>query len=165
MKRLSEDMKWTVVETYDLGGGNRTSAYLPMAEHDRVMAVIQIGATWDTNDGLTTAKLVQATDAAGSGSKDLTTSGAGTGYNYNASNKVGVGGAGFVVLEARSTDLDHANGFTHVAVYYASTDNTGVDNVSGFMVVGEAQHSAKQLAGAALANVRAYVTPASAGGF
>lgn len=140
----------------DIGGTNAQTAWVSMAEWERVYAYVQIGATWNATDDLDECRLQQATDSSGTGAKDLTTDA--SGGNYDTDNPVDAAG-NFVVLEAKNEDLDVANGFTHVRLYVAEGGNTGVDYVGGFLMVHGARNKRKQLQGAASTGEQVYVTP------
>lgn len=168
MERLSESALVTITETASIRNTNKRTAWVSMAEFDRVALYAFLGATWNAADGVTTLQLAQATDAAGTGAKDLTTFGSGSGYNYDTAKKLignGTLGHDFGVVEARSEDMDKENGFAFVSGYVASTDNTGADNITLVLVRHRAQHGKPQLQGAAASGDVAYVNTRSAGGF
>lgn len=81
--------------------------YVPMKDVDAILAVLETGAlgTAATVD----AKLVQATAAAGTGSKDIT--GKAITQLVKASNDNNQ-----VMLNCRADELDTENGFTHIAL-------------------------------------------------
>lgn len=83
------------------------STYVPMKDVDALLAVLETGVlgTSATVD----AKLVQATDASGTSSKDIT--GKAITQLVKASNDNDQ-----VMLNCRSDELDVNNGFTHVAL-------------------------------------------------
>lgn len=152
---LSHDAAVSLMETADIGGTNASTAWVPMAEFERIFAYVEIG-TWNATDDLDTCKLEQATDASGTGAKDLTTSGAG--LNYDTGNPVDADGD-FVILEARAEDLDVDGGFTHVRLYVAETGNTGTDNVTGFLIRYGARFKHAERNGAAATGSKVYVSP------
>lgn len=151
----SHDMAFTLIETADIGGANAASAWLDMAEFERIIAYVEIG-TWNATDDLDECRFQQATDAAGTGAKDLTTDA--SGGNYDTDNPVDADGD-FVVLEAKKEDLDVAGGFRYVRLYLAEGGNTGVDNVTACIVRHGANNKRKQIQGAAVTGSRVYVTP------
>ena len=145
---------------------NVQTAWIDMAEYDRVYAFVQCDhATWNGSDGLTTLKFQQCTAkasayAAGTGTKDLTTSGAG--LNYNTTNDTLTASDSIAIVECRAEDMDVSNGFRYVRLYAASTGNTGADNLFGFAIAYNAVHRRKQLQGAYAAATQVYVTPQGA---
>jgi hypothetical protein len=152
---MSKDVAVTLLETADIGGTNASTAWLPMTEFEQVFAYVEIG-TWNATDDLDECRLEQATDSAGTGAKDLTTDA--SGGNYDTDNPVDADGD-FVILEAKSEDFDVANGFTHVRLYVAEGGNTGVDNVTGFLLRYGTYNERKQLNGAAVTGSKVYVHP------
>lgn len=152
---LSHDAAVTLLETADIGGTNASTAWVSMEEYTRVFAYVEIG-TWNATDDLDECRLEQATDASGTGAKDLTTDAAAG--DYDTSNPVDADGD-FVILEARAEDLDVAGGFTHVRLYVAEGGNTGVDNVTGFLIRHGRQIKKRQVQGAAATGSKVYVTP------
>lgn len=160
MNMMSEDVKAVILETADIGGTNtgatgNWATYQSMENFDRIYAKVEVG-TWDATDDLDTCKLQQAQDAAGTGVKDLTTSA--SGGNYDTDAPVDADG-NTVVLEARAEDLDTDGGFFYVRLYCAEVSNTGVDNISGVLVLYKARYSRKQLEGAASSGAVVYVRP------
>lgn len=154
---LSNDVAVDFLETADIGGTNASTAWVSMADFDRVYAKVILG-TWNASDDLDECRLEQATDDNGAGAKDLTTDAAGG--NYNTSAPVDADG-NTVVLEAKAEDLDVANGFTYVRLYVAEGGNTGTDNVTGVLIRHGARYKRNQLEAAAVAGEVVYVTPQS----
>lgn len=153
--QLSHDAAVTLVETTDIGGTNVASAWLPMAEFERVFAYVEIG-TWDASDDLDECRFQQATDVNGTGAKDLTTDA--SGGDYDTDNPVDADG-NFVILEAKQEDMDVTNGFTHVRLYLAEGGNTGVDNVTAVVVRYGARNKTAEKNGAAVTGEKVYVRP------
>lgn len=86
-----------------------TSDYVSMADFEAIMAVVMAGAL-GTN-ATVDAKLVQATDAAGTGSKDI------SGKSITQITQAGTDQSDTqAVINCRAEELDTDNGFTHVAV-------------------------------------------------
>lgn len=152
---LSEDCKVTLLETADIGGTNAATAWVPMAGFDRVFGYVEIG-TWNATDDLDECRLEQATDVGGTGAKDLTSDA--SGGNYDTDNPVDADGD-FVIFEARAEDLDVPNGFNHVRLYVAEGGNTGVDNVTAFLIRYGSQVKKAELNGAAVIGSKVYVRP------
>jgi len=92
-----------------------SAVFLSMADYDRVMAIAEIETMTDTK--ILTVQLRQATDAAGSGAKDLGTAG-----TFTAATAVAL--MGHAVAEANSNEMDTANSFTFVGVR-VTTDEGG----------------------------------------
>ena len=157
MARLSEDVAITLIETTDIGGTNVATAWLDMADFDRIFAYVELG-TWDATDDLDGCQFQQAQDSGGTGAKDLTSDE--SGGNYDTDNPVDADG-NTVILEARASDLDDANGFTHIRLLLSEAGNTGVDNVTAFVMRHSARHAEKQKNGAASTGAVVYVTPNS----
>jgi hypothetical protein len=91
---LSQDYTRSVAPGTGVQNGNPTAADMPLnvrngtittewmdcRDYEMIHAFIKLAhTTW--NDTITTLKLQQAKDTAGTGVKDLTTSGAGSNYN------------------------------------------------------------------------------------
>jgi hypothetical protein len=115
----------------DIGGTNTAGSddalhWTSMVGFSRVLVAVELG-TWNATDDLDTAKIQQASDSAGTGIKDLTSSSS-TG-NYDTDNPLDADGDK-LFFNVRAEDLDAANGFTHIRFYGAETGNTGVDNIS-----------------------------------
>lgn len=153
----SHDMAFTLVETADIGGTNATSAWVSMANYQRVIGYVEIG-TWNATDDLDECRLEQAKDSSGTDAKDLTTDA--SGGNYDTANPVDADG-NFVILEALADHLDTDNGFTHVRLYLAEGGNTGTDNVTAILIRYGARDKKKQQNGAAVTGEKVYVNPGS----
>lgn len=153
---MGDDAAVTLIETADIGGTNASSSWVSMADFERIFAYVEIG-TWNATDDLDECRLEQATDSSGTGAKDLTTDA--SGGNYDTDNPVDADGD-FVILQAKASDMDVAGGFTHVRLYVAEGGNTGVDNVSGFLVRYGARHKHAEQNGAATTGSKVYVDPA-----
>lgn len=111
-----------VLNPADLGVAAASTPWLNMAQHNRIVALILGGAITGTLD----AKLEQATDAAGTGAKDITgkalTQFAATDDNKQAA------------INLRQDQLDMANGFDHVRLTLTPTG--GTTNLAGAVVLG-----------------------------
>ena len=153
--QLGDDAAVTLLETTDIGGTNAATGWVSMAEFERAFGYVEIG-TWNATDDLDECRLQQATDADGTGAKDLTTDA--SAGNYDTDNPVDADGD-FVILQAKASDLDSAGGFTHVRLYVAEGGNTGVDNVTAFLVRYGARSKHAQKNGAAVTGSKVYVTP------
>lgn len=155
MMELSHDCAVSLLETADIGGTNAATGWVSMADYKRIFAYVEIG-TWDAGDDLDECRLEQATSAAGAGAKDLTTDA--SGGNYDTANPVDADGD-FVILEARAEDLDVDGGFSFVRLYVAEGGNTGVDNVTGFLLRYGARSKHAEKNGAAVTGSKVYVRP------
>jgi polyphosphate kinase 2 (PPK2 family) len=125
--KLSElvQVKQAVVPQDIVGG--KTSAYYSMAGIGRVLAVLTTDTIAQTKKA--TIQLMQAKDAAGTGAKVL----------GSAVEKVVADAAGenvFLTAEAKASDLDLANGYTHVAVQ-VSSDNAMAVNGAAVLIFGD----------------------------
>lgn len=96
-----------VIDPDATGASTVVSDYMSMAEFESAMAIIMTGTlgTSATVD----AKLVQATDSSGTGSKDIT--GKAITQLVKASNDDDQ-----AIINCRAEELDIANDFTHVAI-------------------------------------------------
>jgi len=164
MLSMSHDAKVVLLPDADIGGTNTATVdatyWAPAYDvrpYQDIYAKIRLG-TWNAADDLDTCKLQQCTAADGSDAKDLTTSG--SGYNYDTDYPVDAV-TNTVVLEARAEDMDIAGGYYYVRLYAAETGNTGVDNVSGVIILYNAKEKGKEKEGAASSGVTVYVTPNS----
>lgn len=92
--------KFTLIQTTSAAATD-TTAYLSMHDNRQLMYVINADVVGTSVD----AKIVQATDSGGTGSKDVNASLAITQLT----------GTGTAVLIVYDSDLDIDNGFTHVA--------------------------------------------------
>ena len=155
--QLGNDAAFTVIETADIGGTSANSGYLDMSGFERALAYVEIG-TWDSGDDLDECRFQQASDASGTGVKDLTTDA--SGGNYDTDNPVDADGD-WVVLEIKASDMDVANGFNHIRLYLGEGGNTGVDNVTAFVIRYGARDKYAQRNGAAVTGSNVYVTPQS----
>ncbi|MGD9644056.1 MAG: hypothetical protein AB7V08_15160 [Elusimicrobiales bacterium] len=106
--------------------GGKTSAYYSMTGIGRVMAVLTTALIAAGKKA--TIQLMQAKDAAGTGAKPL---GA-------AVEKVAGGTGEEIVLqvEAKASDFDLANGYSHVAVQ-VSSDNATAVNGAAVLIFGD----------------------------
>ena len=153
---LSEHASVSLIETADIGGTNASSSYVSMKNCARAFAYVEIG-TWDSGDDLDECRFQQATDSSGTSVKDLTTDA--SGGDYDTDNPVDADG-NFVIIEIRAEDLDTDNGFDHIRLYVAEGGNTGVDNVTGFVIRYGYAYPQKELQGAASTGAQVYVRQA-----
>lgn len=85
-----------------------TGAWVSMAEFTEAAAIIIVGAMGVSST--LDAKLQQATDATGSGAKDI------TGKAITQLTEAGADGDEIVTIPLRAGEIDIANAFTHVRV-------------------------------------------------
>lgn len=83
------------------------TSYVPVANHHHLMALLQTGVMGSS--GTIDAKIVQATDSSGTSSKDVT--GKAITQIVKAS-----GDGKQAIINVRSSDLDVAGGFNHIAL-------------------------------------------------
>ena len=152
---LSEHCKWTIIETADIGGTSANSGWLSMKGFARAMAGIELG-TWNASDDLDECRFQQATASSGTSAKDLTTDA--SGGDYDTANPVDSDG-NQVQIEIRAEDLDTDNGFDYIRLYLAEGGNSGVDNVTAFVIRYEHAYQQKELQGAASTGAQVYVRP------
>lgn len=142
---------------------NVQSAWIDTRDFEAFYAYVQCDhATWNSADAVTTLKFQQASAnasayAAGTGTKDVTTSGAG--LNYNTTNDQLTASDSFAILDCRAEDLDQNGGFRYLRLYAASTGNTAADNLFGFVIAFRNAHKHRQLQGAYAAATQVYVRP------
>ena len=153
--QMSHDVAVTLLETTDIGGTNASTGWLSMEEFERVFAYVEIG-TWNAGDDLDECRLEQGQGSGGTNAKDLTTDA--SGGNYDTDNPVDADG-NWVILEAKAEDLDVTNGFDHIRLYVAEGGNSGVDNVTGFVIRYGAKYKTKEKNGAAATGATVYVRP------
>lgn len=142
---------------------NVQTAWIDTRDFEAFYAYVQCDhATWNSSDGLTTLKFQQASAnsgsySAGTGTKDVTTSGAG--LNYNTTNDTLTASDSVAIIDCRAEDMDQNGGFRYLRLYAASTGNTGADNLFGFVIAFRCAHKHKQLQGAYAAATQVYVNP------
>ena len=155
--RLSEHATFDLLETSDIGGTNaqNSGGWLSMKNYSRVMAYVELG-TWNSSDDLDECRLQQATDSSGTSAKDFTTDA--SGGDYDTDSPVDADGD-FVIIEARSEDLDVDNGFDYIRLYVAEGGNSGTDNITGVVVRYGYAYPKKELQGAASSGSKVYVNP------
>lgn len=141
-----------VLETSDIRGANAQAGAVDMRKWNRVFAYVEVG-TWDATDDLDECRLEQGD---GTNWKDLTTDA--SAGDYDTANPVDADGD-WVILEATDEDLDVANGFYLVRLYVAEGGNTGVDNVTGFIMGCGAKTKSSQKNGTAVTGSKVYVKP------
>ena len=120
---------------HDLNSSAFTSPWLDMRDFDRIMAHIQIGATY-TDSTLTTVKFQQSQSSSGTNPIDLTTSG--TGLDYDPATFTPTVSVGNIYIETRQDQQEMTvpgyppgNGYRYVALYVAQTGPGGSDIVYG----------------------------------
>lgn len=106
--------------------GGKTSSYHSMAGIGRVLAVLTTATIAETKKA--TIQLMQAKDASGTGAKVL-----GVAVEKIAGTD---GEAIFLTAEAKASDLDLVNGYTHIAVQ-VSSDNATAVNGAAVLVFGD----------------------------
>ena len=140
---LTQTSKIIILETADIGGTNtgatgNWAAYHNVSHYDHITAIVEVG-TWNATDDLDTCKLQQYD---GTTTKDLTTSA--SGGDYDTDTPVDADGDQ-VIFEVPVTKLDAANGFNQIRLYCAEAGNTGVDNVTGVIILSKARDKKKEL--------------------
>ena len=113
MEKLSDNLFAGIgLETTDIIGASATSLYLDMGTFDDATFLVVLGAAWDAGETLDLCKLVQATDAGGTGSNDIV----GKAIVANDPSTAGE----VYALEVKAEDLDLAGGFNFVACKVAN---------------------------------------------
>lgn len=101
---------------------NATTAYTDTIDHERWTFLILVGTTDRTSS---TIKVVQATDASGTGAKDVTGAALTTGAVTANANKI-------FTIEVERSRLDIANGYSYLAL---SINNSGGTATNGAVVL------------------------------
>ena len=170
--RLSQDAVWypfaylatvlTAFDAIDIGGTNATTAWIDTRDYEAFYGIIYLSHTnWNSSDSVTTLKFQQASagtgGVAGTGTKDVTTSGAG--LNYNTTTDTLAAADSEAIIEIRAEDMDQNNAFRFLRLYAAATGNTGPDLIGGGVLVYRSAHKRKYKQGAPAAATMVYVTP------
>jgi len=99
-----------------------TSDWMSMADFENAMAIVMVGTLGSS--ATVDAKLLQATDASGTGSKDI------TGKAITQLTEAGTDSDKQAIINCRSEELDLANDFDHIALWIdvnvASSDGAGI---------------------------------------
>ncbi|NCW79167.1 MAG: hypothetical protein EBV64_14690 [Oxalobacteraceae bacterium] len=96
----------TSIDPSNQAAGSSTSSWVALANHHNLLAVIQTGAM--ANGSTVDAKLQQATDATGTGAKDI------TGKAITQLAQAANGASRQALINLRPDEVDANNGFTHV---------------------------------------------------
>ncbi len=130
----------------DIGGTSDTTKYVDVKEFAAVSFLVFLGNTfegtvtnWNAADALDGFVLVQASDAAGTGSKAITGA-------TNPQTAVGTAGDQHA-LSLFCESLDIAGGFTFVAATLTEDDNTGVDIINVLAIRHAARYKHDALGG------------------
>lgn len=97
-----------VIDPDAYGTGAQTSDYMDMGQFNGAMAIISAGDL--VTNATLDAKLVQAQDSAGTGSKDI------SGAAITQLTQAGTDSNKQAIITVDANALDMANGFTHVAL-------------------------------------------------
>ncbi len=131
MYELSEIIKFkeAIAAASDAGNpAEESPVYYPIVAYDRVIGIVNCGII--TAGQSIEVQLRQATDAAGTASKDL-----GTSATFTAAGAVVTGVA---VCDARAEEMDTAGGFLFVGIELTATE---ADKVAGAIIgFGMAKH-------------------------
>ena len=111
-----------VVDPDANAAGAITTAYADMSKFNQLMAIIQTGAMVAAST--VDAKIVQATDAAGTGSKDV------TGKAITQLTQAGTDDDKQAIINVRAEELDIDNGFSFAALTFtvavAASDSSAI---------------------------------------
>ncbi len=140
---------------YDVGATVAHTAWVQMRDFDRVFAFVVIGTTFNASDELDTCNLQQATSSSGAGAKDLTTSPGDASCPRLAGD--------IAIIEARGEDLDVNAGYKYVRLTVGASDNTGTDEVCGYMTVHAGENAKQHQQGAPSVNLL-YIDPSTPAG-
>jgi hypothetical protein len=155
--RLSSHAVFDIVSpsATDVGGTTASTAYRSMASFSRVDCYIEVG-TFNGSDDLDHARIEAAQDTSGTGVGELTSDA--SGGNYDTDNPVDADGD-FVIISARSEDLDVEGGDVAVRTTVGEDGNSGVDDVMAVQVTYGSAYPKKELQGAASTGSKVYVDP------
>ena len=155
--RLSEHAAFDIQSpsATDIGGTNAPTGWRDFKNFSRVCSYVELG-TWNSSDDLDECRLEAAQDTSGTGSGELTSDA--SGGNYDTDNPVDADGD-FVILEARSEDLDVEGGDDAIRTYVAEGGNSGVDDCMAIQVAYGYAYPQKELQGAATTGSKVYVNP------
>lgn len=126
IRRLSENLFWKQIMNPGAISDAvypGSSAYIDTFPYARFAFLISVGATDDT---VVSAKVVQATAAAGTGKKDV------SGAAITTTILAGTNDNKWALIEVDQERLDIANDFTHVALEVAATGGTATQGVAFF---------------------------------
>lgn len=114
------------IDPASLTANTYVSDWVDMADFEQVMAILLLGAI--TTNGTVDAKLVQATDASGTGAKDI------AGHAATQLTAAGTDSNKQVILQTRQDLLDVDGGFRYVAlsVTTATAASLGAAVLLGF---------------------------------
>jgi hypothetical protein len=113
MRRFSENVFIQQIKVIDaLADGTFPSSYISVESYERFAFLIAVGPTDDT---AVTAQVVQATAAAGTGSKNI------TGAAITGTVLAGSNDNKWAMIEVERSKLDIANDFDHVAITLGAT--------------------------------------------
>jgi hypothetical protein len=155
--RLSEHAVFDIVSPSgtDVGGTTASTAYRSFASFSRVDAYVELG-TWNGSDDLDHCRLEAAQDTSGTGAGELTSDA--SGGNYDTDSPIDADGD-FVVLSARSEDLDVEGADDAIRTTVGEDGNSGVDDVMAVQVSYGSAYPQKELQGAASSGEKVYVDP------
>lgn len=155
--RLSETAVFDIVSpsATDVGGTTASTAYRSVASFSRVCSYVELG-TWNGSDDLDQCRLEAAQDTSGTGAGELTTDA--SGGDYDTDSPIDADGD-FVILEARSEDLDVEGADDAVRTTVGEDGNSGTDDVMAVQVAYGSAYPKKELQGAASAGSQVYVNP------
>ncbi len=154
--QLSHDAKISIINTTDIGGTTASLAtWMDMSGHESCYVYVEVG-TWDSGDDLDECRIEAASDSSGTGNVEVTTDSA-TG-NYDTDTPVDADGD-FVILEIRNEDLPVGKPFVNFVL--GEGGNTGVDNITGIMILYNAKEKFAEKNAAAVSGEKIYVTPHS----
>lgn len=108
--------------TTDITTAGATSTWFPMTNSQKVAFLTQINAI-DAAGVFSALKVQQATDASGTGAKDITGAALTSFTNFAAAGAK-------AILQVDPTKMDLAGGFNHVAVFVDMSTDTGTNTVT-----------------------------------
>jgi hypothetical protein len=133
-----------ILTASDIGGTTDTTKYVDMQDWGTVDIVCQLGNTfegtpsgWSATDSLDEFYLVQASDAAGTGSKTI----AGANNDQTDAQTGAAGDIHVITLHTEALDMD--NNFSFVGAIVVEDSNTGVDLVNIIAVRYNARYAHK----------------------
>lgn len=138
----------SVLTATSIRAGNASTMRINMGDFSRVAFHVLVGdcagvagtySNWNGADGIETLKLEQHTAATGGSTKDIA--------DFELNKTTADTGGNSYILECRSEDVDTEGGYCYVGLYAATTDNTGVDNIT-VTAIGLPRYASENVSGA-----------------
>lgn len=152
--QLSHDAVISMINTTDIGGTSASlGTWLDMSGFESCFVYVEVG-TWNSGDDLDECRIEAASDSSGSNNVEVTTDAASG--NYDTGAPIDADG-NWVIIEIRNEDLPEGKPFVNFVL--GEGGNTGVDNITAFMILYNAKEKYSERNAAAIAGEKVYVTP------